>query len=572
MEARVLVIDDEEGIRFAFERFIRGAGHQVETAGTFQEGLDRIARSDFDLIFADIILGAQSGVEILREVKARNLKCPLVFITGYPTIETASEAVRLGAFDYLPKPVHKESLLRVMKLALLHKSELDEKERHRSNIEAVFKSAKDVIVTVDKDFLLVELNKAAENFYGLSRDSIGKPFSFFLGRCKGLCVEMLKTAVQTGQAVERCRMECSFPGKPGRVIDLLTTPIYDDRGEPSGAVIAVRDETRRVETQHGLGKLHRYHDIVGCNERMSRIYTLIDHLADVQSSVLITGESGTGKELVAEALHHGGERRNKPLVKVNCSALSENLLESELFGHVKGAFTGAVKDKIGRFQMAHGGTLFLDEIGDISSAVQQRLLRVLQEREFERVGDSRPVKVDVRIVAATNKDLHAKMAKGEFRSDLYYRLKVVEIALPPLRERREDIPLLVQHFIEKLNTKLKTVVEGVSEDVLTAFMAHPWPGNVRQLEHTIEHALILCPQNIITRDHLPPDFEEATTSTALSKANPSNRDEEIPLLLEALKKTSWNKAKAARLLGMSRRTIYRKIESHGIMQPSVEEL
>ncbi len=295
---------------------------------------------------------------------------------------------------------------------------------------------------------------------------------------------------------------------------------------------------------------------------MQEIYSLIENLADVQTTVLITGESGTGKELAAEALHYKGIRSHKPLVKVNCSALSEGLLESELFGHVKGAFTGAVKDKLGRFQRADKGTIFLDEIGDISPRIQLRLLRVLQGMEFERVGDSTPVKVDVRVIAATNQDLSAKIRRGDFREDLFYRLKVVEINVPPLRERQEDILFLIDHFVEKFNKKFEKEIKAVSADVQKIFMDYEWPGTVRELEHTLEHAFILCRHNTITMDHLPAHFQ--TSSIVKTRVHRHEEGDETRKILQALEKTGGNKAKAARLLGFDRKTLYRKIEKLNI--------
>jgi len=286
-------------------------------------------------------------------------------------------------------------------------------------------------------------------------------------------------------------------------------------------------------------------------------------LKNIQTSVLITGESGTGKELIAEAIHYSGKRQNKPLVKVHCAALSSGLLESELFGHVKGAFTGAINNKVGRFQLADGGTIFLDEIGDISPDIQQRLLRVLQAYEFERVGESFPRKVDVRVIAATNKNLLEQIHQGKFREDLYYRLKVMEIALPPLRERRDDIPLLVEHCLTRLSRKLHKKITAISEDVLRIFMQHPWPGNVRQLEHALEHAAVLCQHRVITVECLPPECTVAGIPSPFMTDADSQRSEP-QLLMEALERAGWNKAKAARLLGMSRRTIYRKMQEYHI--------
>lgn len=294
---------------------------------------------------------------------------------------------------------------------------------------------------------------------------------------------------------------------------------------------------------------------------MQKIYSLIEDLADVQTTVLITGKSGTGKELVAEAIHYKGKRSNKSLVKVNCSALSENLLESELFGHVKGAFTGADRDKTGRFQKADRGTIFLDEIGDISQRMQLRLLRVIQEKVLERVGDSTPVKVDIRVIAATNQNLSKKVKLGQFRKDLYYRLKVVEVALPALRDRKDDIPLLVEHYLRTFNNKFNKNIEAVTNSVMEIFMSYDWPGNVRELENALEHSFILCHQNTICDNHLPNELIDLSNAKAPSI---TDTESESTAIIEALRRAGWNKSKAARLLGITVRTVYRKIEKYNI--------
>ncbi|MCU7816656.1 MAG: sigma-54 dependent transcriptional regulator, partial [Candidatus Thiodiazotropha sp. (ex Rostrolucina anterorostrata)] len=254
-----------------------------------------------------------------------------------------------------------------------------------------------------------------------------------------------------------------------------------------------------------------------------------------------------------------------PLVKVNCAALSETLLESELFGHVRGAFTGAIRNKMGRFERAHGGTIFLDEIGDISPRMQLRLLRVIESGEFERVGESKPVRVNIRVVAATNQDLKQKVAVGEFREDLYYRLKVVEIQLPSLRDCRSDIPLLLEHFLKKFNRTFGRDIGGISTDAFNVLILHSWPGNVRELENTIEHAFVRCRQGAITVDHLPQEFGEIALQVNSDKG-PDGEQQEGQRISRALIKTDWNKTRAAELLGMSRRTIYRKIDQYGITE------
>jgi PAS domain S-box-containing protein len=562
MNSKILVVDDEESIRYTFESFLSENGHEVATAGEFDEALAQIRENDFDLIFTDIILGGRTGLELLHELKKMNSTCPVVIITGFPNIDTASDAVRLGAFDYIFKPVRQETLLHTAKMALKHKALQDENEKYRSNLEAIFSSVNDAIITVDKELKVLEVNKAARKICSINRNLIGRPLDSISRICTGKCIDIVKKTIRDKQAVELYRTECESTGPHTQVITINTSPLLDNRGEFTGAVIVIKDETRLSQLERNLGERRQFHNIMGKNKKMQQIYALIEDLADVQTTVLITGESGTGKELVAEAIHYKGNRSNKPLVKVNCSALSEGILESELFGHIKGAFTGADRDKTGRFQKADGGTIFLDEIGDISARMQLRLLRVIQEREFERVGDSISIKVDIRIIAATNQDLAERVRLGKFRKDLYYRLKVIELSLPPLRERKDDIPVLTNYFLQKFNSKFSKKITGVSDDVLKIFMDYSWPGNVRELEHTLEHAFVTARQATITIDQLPENLrrsnEAGTASTVKEETlGPDN-------VLNALKKSGWNKSKAARLLGINVRTIYRKIEKYNL--------
>jgi PAS domain S-box-containing protein len=562
MKYNILVVDDEESIRDTFEFFLSEEGYEVFCACNYLEASEYILNKDIDLIVTDIILGGKTGIEILQLVKETHLNCPVVMITGYPNLDTASEAVRLGAFDYLAKPVTQDILLKTVKLALEHKNIIDEKDRYRSNLEAIFRSVKDGIITVDKELNIIEINDSVKTICGLSDTSKGKAFSCIIEGCKGKkCSEALNKTIIEKKTVELYRHECQSLHKAGQVVSLSINPLLGRNGEFSGAVMVIRDETSLVKLEKTVKERQSFHNITGKSEKMQQVYSLIEDLAPVATTVLITGESGTGKELVAEALHYMSPRKDKPLIKVNCSALTETLLESELFGHVRGAFTGALKDKAGRFELAHRGTIFLDEIGDISPSLQLRLLRVLQEKEFERVGDSKTIQVDVRIVTATNKNLHDKVNSGEFREDLYYRLNVVEINLPSLRERADDIPVLLRRFIDKLNRKLNKNIRFISEDVQKLFMEYSWPGNIRELEHTLEHAFILCHSDIITIDDLPAKFKNFSSQRPQSK--PVIDDEKMSIM-EALEKTGGNKAKAARILGISRRTIYRKLEDYGV--------
>ena len=445
---------------------------------------------------------------------------------------------------------------------------LIEKEltEHRSRLEAIFGSVKESIITVDMDFRVTEANQATESICGINpRDIIGKSFTDYPMPCSRFCSDVLKQTLTKKSPVKEYHIECGHQQHQKQLVSVSSAPLHDDSGVSSGAVLVIRDISLISNLEMELRERHQFHNLIGRSRRMRDIYRLLEDLTNIETTVLITGESGTGKELVARALHYSGQRAFKPFVAVNCSALTESLLESELFGHVKGAFTGAIKDKIGRFQAASGGTILLDEIGDIAPLVQLKLLRILQEKTIERVGDTQPLKVDVRVIASTNRDLKEKVRRGEFREDLYYRLKVVEVTLPPLRERREDIPLLISHFCALFNARFNRGIEGVSQEVLNSFMQYPWPGNVRELEHVMEHAFIVCRSSVITREHLPVellDFRPPDRSAAPRGSATSVLD--AGAILEALKKTRWNKTKAATLLGISRRTMHRKLHEFQI--------
>ncbi len=598
MKAKILVIDDEENMRFTLVEILTREGHEVFASENYSSALKTIGEETPDLIFADVMLGDRTGIEVLSEIKGMGVTCPVIMITGNPSIDTASDAVRLGAFDYLSKPIRKEELLRVTKVALDHKALMDEKrlmeeekERIRNNLEAIFRSVNDGIITVNREMRVIDINEATEKICPIKRsDLIDMSLENFSSkRCSQTCHRILKETLNNHITIKDSRIECRLLDNPEQVIAVTCSPLMDNNGKPIGAVLVLRDLTRITDLERELRERHLFHNIIGKSKRMQEIYDLLQNLATTDTTVLITGESGTGKELIARALHYSGPRAFKPFVTVNCSALAENLLESELFGHVKGAFTGALKDKIGRFQAANKGTIFLDEIGDISHVIQLKLLRVLQEKEFERVGDSNPVKADVRIIASTNRQLKERVRLGEFREDLYYRLKVVEVVPPPLRERREDIPILVDHFRGNFNKRFKKEIEGITDDVLNAFMRYTWPGNIRELEHAIEHAFVLCHGKNITLDHIPAEIIDysgllgrmpgqyaqaqglaglpahgAGFKTEIPDENGLN---ELQGLIKALEKTAWNKAKAARLLGVSRQTLYRKIKENNIVEP-----
>lgn len=551
----VLIIDDEEGIRFTIGALLRKEGLLTWEASGPSEARTLLGERQYDLALVDIMLGDGNGIEILRYIKEIAPNTQVVMFTGYPQVETAAEAVRLGALDYLTKPVRHDTLMAITRHALGVKRMIDEQERYRANLDAIFSSVSDAIVMVDRDQCLAEFNAAAGQMCGYTSNLIGKHAANLGLGCAGACRRLVLQALEQKQPLKLERIECRKGDGQTRIVNLAVTPVTEANGEVKGVVAVIRDETRLAELENAVLSRNRFYHIIGSSMIMRNLYSKTEALADVQSTVLITGESGTGKELFAAALHNAGSRKHGPFVKVNCSALSETLLESELFGHVRGAFTGAVTDKIGRFEKAHGGTILLDEIGDISTAMQMRLLRVLQEHEFERVGESVTRKVDVRVIAATNQNLAEKVRQGTFRQDLYYRINVVRLELPPLRERRGDIPQLTAHFLDIFNEKFGKNIRLVSDEVTGLFQVYSWPGNVRELEHVIEHACILCRTDIITVADLPVELGEFNSGTESPAPSPSK-----PLTLdEALAMTDGNKSRAARLLGISRRTVYRHL-------------
>ncbi len=571
MKGRILLLEDESSILENYAYFLREAGAEVTAVRSLAVALTALGKGGFDCVVADILLADGSGLELLAAVKRISPNTPVIMITGQPRVESAAEAVRLGAFDYVPKPLRRESLVRVVGMALGHKALKDEgdrlrqeKEGFRRHLEAIFRSVQDGILTVDRELAVIQANQALRRICGLG-ESLPAGRRFGQGQaCRQACRKALEECLASAAPVWEYRIECGLESRPAQVAVVTCSPLLSSEGAFIGGVMVVRDISRLTALERELRQRHGFQNMIGKSRGMQQVFSLVENLAETEATVLITGESGTGKELVVEALHYNGPRADKPLVKVNCSALSENLLESELFGHVRGAFTGAIRDKVGRFQLADGGTIFLDEIGDISPAIQLKLLRVLQEREFERVGDSRTMRCDVRIVAATNRELRSLMAARVFREDLYYRLKVVEVHLPPVRERLEDIPLLVQHFLARFNAAYGKRIEAVGEAVMPRLVSYGWPGNVRELRHAMEHAVILCQGQAIGLEHLPAELHAPAEpeSAGLSLRPPGRLEREE--LIEALRSCGGKKAPAARLLGISRPTLYRKLREHGL--------
>ena len=439
--------------------------------------------------------------------------------------------------------------------------------REKERSEAIVNSIADGVITVSKDLRITSFNKSAENVTGFSaREVIGKPCRsiFRSAACEEGCpvVETIRTgAPATGVEVEILSKDGSrIP------VSMNTALLRDENGVVVGAVESFRDLSRVRKLTEELRGLYSFRNIIGRSPQIQQVFNLIRSVAATNVTVLVQGETGTGKELVARAVHYESARGNARFVAVSCAALPETLLESELFGHVKGAFTGATSDRKGRFDMADGGTLFLDEIAEIGYDTQAKLLRVLESREFERVGDSATRRVDVRLICATNKNLRDLIAEERFREDLYYRINVVTIDLPPLRERSGDIPLLIHHFVEKLSKETGKTVTGISPDAMDLLVDYTWPGNVREMENAIGHAFVHCRGGAILPEHLPQDITRGVphiTHAALASFG-SVCDMEKVLIQESLKQAGGNRTLAARKLGMSRTSLWRKMKKYGL--------
>ena len=445
----ILIVDDEKNTREGLARALKRQ-YNIVLADQGETALDALGQHEVDLVLSDVRMPGMDGITLMKRILSRDTQPICILLTAYGSVETAVDAMKVGAYDFLTKPVNLDHLEMLVQRALR------------------------------------------------SRD--------------------------------------------------------------------IEEENRNLSEQ--LDRKFGVENMIGNSAAMNDVYDTIRQVAPSRATVLIQGESGTGKELVARALHRLSPRAKNPFVAVHCAALSDTLLESELFGHEKGAFTNALEQRLGRFERADGGSLFLDEIGEIDAATQVKILRVLEERSFERVGGSEPVEVDVRLIAATNKDLRAMVEEGTFREDLYFRLNVVLVDLPPLRQRAGDIPLLVGHFIQELAAENDKEIDGITTDALQALAGYDWPGNVRELRNVIERMVVLCRNNRLTLRDVPTNLKNREESTGgnVIAAGLSMEDAEKKMITQALKRNNNNRTRAAEELGISRRTLHRKLNEYGLRE------
>ncbi|OGC93999.1 MAG: hypothetical protein A2142_07275 [candidate division Zixibacteria bacterium RBG_16_48_11] len=448
-KGRILIVDDEESMGRFMQIMLQKEGYEVTPTLTGSEALKILRQKEYDLVIADLMMPEMNGLKLLSEVKQQNSNVDFIVMTAFASVDTAIEAMKKGALDYVTKPFKVDEI----KLA------------------------------ISKSFEQKQLK--AEN----------------------------------------------------------------------------QELKRRLKQEFTLDSF------MGNSMEIVKIKQMVEKIAQTEATVLLLGESGTGKELIARAIHSYSPRANQPFVSINCAALPESLLESELFGHSKGSFTGAIKDKEGLFKVADGGTFFLDEIGETSPAIQVKLLRVLEQKEITPVGETKPIPVDVRLVAATNQDLEQKVQAKQFRADLFYRLNVLPVCIPPLRQRKEDIPLLCAHFIQRHCQRLNLKEKSLNPEVLELLVSYHWPGNVRELENILERAIILSANHKISASDLPRQISEGKTTTFVQEEGPSHpslEELEKAYIFWVLSQNEWNKSKVAQILGIDTSTLYRKIEKYGL--------
>jgi len=546
----ILVIDDDPTIVDMVTELLVGIC-KVHGAGNGNKGVELAASIKPELILLDIMMPGMNGIDTCRCLKSFHItqNIPIIFMTALNDISHKTKAFAEGAVDYITKPFDIEEVLSRVNLQLRLAETTKRLQASNRHLETIFASIQDGMFIVGKAGKILSHNAAAKTICGVGTNAGPLPNS-----CTHTCRTAIEECFSTGAPVKVDRHKCPDIDGHRQVVTITVSPLQTETGDCYGAVVLIRDETLLVSLENAITIKAGGSKIIGDSPKIKEVHSLIADCSKVNTTVLVLGESGTGKELIADLIQENSPRKSAPYVKVNCAGMADALIESELFGHVKGAFTDAHADRAGRFELANGGTIFLDEIGDISPRLQLRLLRVLENRSYERVGDSETKYVDVRVIAATNNNLEKKVAAGEFRKDLYYRLSIFTIKIPPLRERKNDIPLLVSYFFGLLRPILNKDITAVSKELLDFFSVYPWDGNVRELRNALEYAMVRTQGSVILLDSLPADM----IKHGMRQNNPAE------VIRLALLGAGGNKARAARALGIDRKTLYRKIEELGL--------
>jgi len=567
---KTLLVEDDPTTRYLLESILKGRGYEVTSVGDAETAWPLCQQSAYPLIMLDWLLPGMDGLELCRKLRRlpHGDRSLVVVLTSRDQPADLQAVLEAGADDYLTKPVDVARLTVRLAIAEKQAGNLLQRKQAEAQVAAMLEH-----VQRTRDDLLSILNELRVG--SAMTDAEGR-ITFLSQTCQPLlgCDPRLLIGkhwqtVWAFEPHERAQLEAQLAQPPARR-SKVAAHLQTSGGRHYWVDVEVKDDPRAAERKifflYDMSEVHdlrrlldeeaQFQDLIGKSEPMVRIYEQIGEVARVDSTVLIEGETGTGKELVARAIHFSSRRKHKPFIALNCAGLTDSLLGSQLFGHRRGAFTGAVQDHKGLFEAADGGTLFLDEVGDIPANVQTSLLRVLQEREIVRLGDSKPLKVDVRVLAATHHNLADDVARGTFRSDLLYRIRVVRIHLPPLQQRREDIPLLVSHFLGQCGAAAGKRVEGISKDAMRILLSYRWPGNVRELKSAVEFAIVRSKGHVIEAGDLPAEIVAGNPPPAALEAEGAD---ERQRLLAALKAARGNRVAAARLLGISRATLYRRL-------------
>ena len=566
---RALIVDDDPDMRALCEVALTALGHDVSAHETGEAALRAYEQEDFPLVVLDWLMPGMDGLEVCRRIRAmpKGDRSVILVITARKEAGALEKVLAAGADDYVSKPIDidllnvrmgvaertaENVLERKRAEAELHDTML-QLRRSRDDLRSILNELRIGTAITDAEGVVTFLSRPGQRMLGRSQDVAH-------GRAWTTVFPFDEEAFSAVRAMaerprsERSKVPVNIARSDGQPLS-LEIDIKDDPRDAQQKIFFLYDVSEVHALRRELDSRARYHDMVGKSKGMREVYELIRDVAPVDSTVLILGETGTGKELVARAIHHASRRKDGPLISINCAGLTESILTSQLFGHRRGAFTGAFEDHKGLFEAADTGTLFLDEIGDIPMAVQTNLLRVLQEREVTRVGDTKPRKIDVRVIAATHQSLNAGVADGSFRQDLLYRLRVVSIRLPPLRERREDIPLLTESLLAECRAVTGKNVEAISHEAMRVLVDFDWPGNVRELKSALEAAVIRCRTAVIHPEDLPTEvFDPSGQEPIVADAK-----DEKTTILNALRQAGGNRTAAAKLLGISRATFYRRL-------------
>ncbi len=587
---KILVIDDESSIRKVLCEHLSLEGYEVFSAENGEAGLELFSQHNPQVIILDLKMPRMSGMEFLDQLTSKTkVAHSIIVLTGYGSNQDIRKCYQLGVQSFLRKPVNLFELSGIIKRSFeLRQYEEDLKQEIEARKQAYQQLEKEVkakqeaytqleiehrllkktldgiaegVVTLDHTFRIQRISEKACSILEMPEEEVvGKPAASILGSSiAGPTGELMK-CVQLRMKVSDIQTQLLCPSGAIIPIRLSIIPL-NISSTREGWLLLFQDLIEEERLMREKPGSFAYGQMISCDSNMKKIFNLIDKIALSNAAVLIVGESGTGKELVAREIHKRSSRAQGPFHAVNCAAISPYLLESEFFGHERGSFTGAHQTKPGHFELTHKGTFFLDEVGEIPLELQGKLLRVLQEQSFKRVGGTKTLHVDVRMIAATNKDLKALVQKRLFREDLYYRLHVVPVNLPPLRERLQDIPILITAFIEELNRKENRYVRGIAPGALQQLLHYSWPGNIRELYHTIEYAFAISTSSILQAHHLPDELQVEHTSIGNDLPLPQSEKE---LIFQALQKTNFSKPKAAALLGIHRSTFYRKLKRYGM--------